>query len=184
VRAYVNGMPSYEGELRGAYVTYSFSTGKYLQNPVTWSIQVSSTTRSAWINGTFHLSARGGIAGQWMYPRREHTSCGDWVDAVYIVPEEALRRKLIAFVYVDGMLMSVVTPTKRRLTHRVATVEARAYRLSVRWMIEERLQVPRPFVRVTFASAARRRPVTATICLAVAVIFITAPLARAVRACR
>ena len=59
MRAYVNGMPSYEGELRGAYVTYSFSTGKYLQNPVTWSIQFSSTTRSAWINGTFHLSARG-----------------------------------------------------------------------------------------------------------------------------
>jgi hypothetical protein len=122
---------------------------------MTWSLLFHGSAGSAWINGTFHLGARGGIVGQWMYPRREHTSCGDWVDAVYIVPEEALRRKLIAFVYVDGMLMSVVTPTKRRLTHRVATVEARAYRLSVRWMIEDRLQVPRPFVRVTFASTAR-----------------------------
>ena len=124
---------------------FHFKTGIYLQNPLTWSLHVTSPAGTGgWVNGTFHVSDRGGIAGDWAYPRREHAPCGDWVDALYIVPEAALRRNLSALVYVDGMLAATVTPTERWLVHRVPTLEARAYVISLRWQLGASLQVPLP----------------------------------------
>ncbi len=142
MRGYFDGIPVFEDLIRGAGRQFSFSAAeRNLQNPATWSLLLASSAGRAWVNGTFHVLQ---IAGDWAYPRREHAPCGDWVDALYIVPEAALRRNLSALIYVDGMLAATVTPTERWLVHRVPTLEARAYVISLRWQLGARLQVPLP----------------------------------------